>query len=168
VNFVERFKHLVVAREVCNLVRSRPRDVLHIPEAVELLVGERSDGVRRDVRVSQSSLRFDSANGHDKYLLFWDPVPPIISATFFEPRYHGDPIILQYAHRVLAQHPVEVTFFFVPQIVQALRYDELGGLSYPEPVETPPIIVCMQGMSAISYTIRPKYPSCSVTKSFGT
>jgi phosphatidylinositol 4-kinase A len=164
VNFVERFKHLAVAREVCSLVRSRPRDVLHIPEAVELLVGDRSDGVRRDVRVSQSSLRFDSANGHDKYLLFWDPVPPIISATFFEPRYHGDPIILQYAHRVLAQHPVEVTFFFVPQIVQALRYDELGGSSCPEPVETPPIIVCMQGMSAISFTIRPKYPSYSVTK----
>jgi phosphatidylinositol 4-kinase len=36
-------------------------------------------------------------------------------------------MILQYAHRVLAQHPVDVTFFFVPQIVQALRYDELGG-----------------------------------------
>ncbi|KAH9981001.1 hypothetical protein BGW80DRAFT_1501409 [Lactifluus volemus] len=114
VNFVERFKHLAVAREVCSLVRSRPRDVLHIPEAVELLVGDRSDGVRRDVR----------------YLLFWDPVPPIISATFFEPRYHGDPIILQYAHRVLAQHPVEVTFFFVPQIVQALRYDELGYVGH--------------------------------------
>lgn len=28
--------------------------------------------------------------------------------------------------RVLEQHPVELTFFFVPQVVQALRVDELG------------------------------------------
>ncbi len=35
-------------------------------------------------------------------------------------------MILQYAHRVLEQHPVDLTFFFVPQVVQALRYDELG------------------------------------------
>lgn len=28
--------------------------------------------------------------------------------------------------RVLEQHPVELTFFFVPQVVQALRQDGLG------------------------------------------
>lgn len=28
--------------------------------------------------------------------------------------------------RVLEQHPVELTFFFVPQVVQALRADGLG------------------------------------------
>ncbi|KAH9071165.1 hypothetical protein EDB83DRAFT_2366879 [Lactarius deliciosus] len=110
VGFVERFKHPAVPREVASLIRSRPRDVLHIPEAIELLVGDRLDGVRRDLR----------------YLLFWDPVPPIVAVTFFEPRYHSDPMILQYAHRVLIQYPVDVTFFFVPQIVQALRHDELG------------------------------------------
>ncbi|KAI9508312.1 hypothetical protein F5148DRAFT_1275830 [Russula earlei] len=120
VNFVERFKHPIVVREVSNFVRSRPRDVLHKPEAIELLVGDRFDG-RRDIK---------SANGDNQHLLFWDPVPPIIAATFFETRYHRDPIILQYAHRVLAQHPVEVTFFYVPQIVQALRYDELGYVNH--------------------------------------
>jgi len=26
----------------------------------------------------------------------------------------------------MEQHPVELTFFFVPQVVQALRYDTLG------------------------------------------
>ncbi len=126
---VERFKHPIVGKEVGILVRSRPREVLHIPEAVEFLVGDGFDGSRRDIRVSQSVHGFESINGHRQYLLFWDSVPPIIATTFFEPRYHGNPSILQYAHRVLAQHPVEVTFFFVPQIVQALRYDELGGSS---------------------------------------
>lgn len=128
-NFVERFKHPIVGKEVGNLVRSRPREVLHIPEAVEFLVGDRFDGSQRDIRVSQSLHGFESVNGQKQYLLFWDSVPPVIAATFFEPQYHGNPTILQYAHRVLAQHRVEVTFFFVPQIVQALRYDELGGSS---------------------------------------
>ncbi len=123
---VERFKHQAVPREVGALIRSRPRDVLHIPEAIELLVGDRLDGVRRDLRVGHYTHRYTQANRHDQYLLFWDPVPPIVAVTFFEPRYHSDPMILQYAHRVLAQHLVDVTFFFVPQIVQALRHDELG------------------------------------------
>lgn len=125
---MERFKHPIVGREVGILVRSRPREVLSVPEAIELLVGDRFDGIRRDIRVSQLGHRFDPANGRKQHLLFWDSVPPVLAVTFFEPQYNRDPIILQYAHRVLVQHPVEVTFFYVPQIVQALRHDELGRL----------------------------------------
>lgn len=52
--------------------------------------------------------------------------PPILAITFFETHYGNDPLLLQYAHRVLEQHPVNLTFFFVPQVVQALRHDDLG------------------------------------------
>lgn len=52
-------------------------------------------------------------------------MPPVIAITFFE-KYSGHPHLLQYAHRVLEQHPVDLTFFFVPQVVQALRFDGLG------------------------------------------
>lgn len=55
-------------------------------------------------------------------------VPPVTAISFFERRYRNDPLILQYAHRVLEQHPVDLTFFFVPQVVQALRYDDFGVL----------------------------------------
>lgn len=58
--------------------------------------------------------------------MLWAPIPPVLAITFFEKRYNNDPLLLQYAHRVLEQHPVNLTFFFVPQIVQALRYDDLG------------------------------------------
>lgn len=55
----------------------------------------------------------------------------MLAITFFEKRYGNDPLLLQYAHRVLEQHPVNLTFFFVPQVVQALRHDDLGMLSSP-------------------------------------
>ena len=61
-----------------------------------------------------------------QHLLVWESVTPITAVTYFEPRYHNDPLILQYAHRVLEQHPVDLTFFFVPQVVQALRNDPSG------------------------------------------
>ncbi|KAI8989762.1 atypical/PIKK/PI4K protein kinase [Trametes punicea] len=109
--FAERFNHPAVHVEVGRFVRSNSPDVLDVPEALRFLVGERLDSnLQRDLR----------------YLLLWAPVTPIVAITFFERRYRNHPQVLQYAHRVLEQHPVELTFFFVPQVVQALRYDDLG------------------------------------------
>jgi len=42
------------------------------------------------------------------------------------PSYQNHPFIIQYAMRALESHSVDVTFFYVPQIVQTLRYDALG------------------------------------------
>lgn len=61
-----------------------------------------------------------------QWLPIWAAVPPVTAIVYFQPRYGNHPLILQYAMRVLEQHPVELTFFFVPQVVQALRADGLG------------------------------------------
>jgi len=61
-----------------------------------------------------------------QYLLYWRPVNPITAATYFLPAYGNHPLIIQYAVRALESHSVDVTFFYVPQIVQTLRYDVLG------------------------------------------
>lgn len=42
------------------------------------------------------------------------------------PSYKNHPFLIQYAMRTLESHSVDVTFFYVPQIVQSLRYDSLG------------------------------------------
>ena len=46
--------------------------------------------------------------------------------TYFLPAYGNHPFILQYAMRALESHSVDVRFYFVAQLVQALRYDVLG------------------------------------------
>jgi phosphatidylinositol 4-kinase len=61
-----------------------------------------------------------------KYLLYWAPVNPITAVTYFLPAYGNHPFVIQYANRALDSHSVNITFFYVPQIVQALRYDVLG------------------------------------------
>jgi phosphatidylinositol 4-kinase len=53
-------------------------------------------------------------------------VDPVTAATYFLPAYKNHPYIIQYAMRALESHSVDVTFSYVPQIVQTLRYDILG------------------------------------------
>ncbi|KAK0964857.1 signal transducing kinase of the PAK [Friedmanniomyces endolithicus] len=48
------------------------------------------------------------------------------AVTYFMPAYGNHAFIIQYAMRALESHAVDITFFYVPQIVQTLRYDALG------------------------------------------
>jgi phosphatidylinositol 4-kinase A len=128
VHLSERFKLPVVENEVRKWVRSNTRSVLGVPDALKFLLGEQLEtDLRRDLKVNYDvfMMKVLLILGV-QHLLVWAPVTPITAVTYFEPRYHNDPLILQYAHRVLEQHPVDLTFFFIPQVVQALRSDSLG------------------------------------------
>lgn len=48
------------------------------------------------------------------------------AVTYFMPTYGNHPSVVQYAMRALESHSVDITFFYVPQIVQLLRHDVLG------------------------------------------
>jgi phosphatidylinositol 4-kinase len=50
----------------------------------------------------------------------------VTAVAYFLPAYGKDPFVIQYAMRALESHSVDTTFFYVPQIVQTLRYDSLG------------------------------------------
>ena len=116
----------------------------HPAIAIHLVTRFPSETMRRDVRwlilnftdkvageADGLELLLGSEMPHDvshqlKYLLYWAPVNPMQAVTYFLPAYGNHPFVIQYAMRALDSHPVDVTFFYVPQIVQALRYDALG------------------------------------------
>lgn len=113
IEMVKRFKSPVVHREVANLVRSQPAKVVDCPDALEMLLEDHLGLARKQ-------------NTDLKWLLFWSNVTPVEAIMLFLPEYGNDPYLLQYAMRALEEHPVELTFFYVPQLVQALRDDEYG------------------------------------------
>ncbi|KAI9260780.1 hypothetical protein BY458DRAFT_439897 [Sporodiniella umbellata] len=109
VQMVARFDQLVVQRELHNLIANNTIDVVDVPQALEILLGERV------LPNSKLDLRF---------LRYWAPVPAITAASYFMPAFGNHPFLLQYAMKTLEYFPVDTVFFYVPQIVQALRHDK--------------------------------------------
>ncbi|KJZ76543.1 hypothetical protein HIM_03879 [Hirsutella minnesotensis 3608] len=105
IELATRFHFPRLLREIRTLLLSSPENAVSEPEALNLIFG-----------------------GHlpDDHLLYWAPVNPLTAVTMFLPAYKDHPFVIQYAMRALESHPVDVTFFYVPQIVQTLRYDSLG------------------------------------------
>ncbi|KAF1815553.1 hypothetical protein P152DRAFT_410483 [Eremomyces bilateralis CBS 781.70] len=110
INLVQRFHSQALLREVRWLVLNFPEKTLDLPDALEVLLGP---SMPTDVSFQL------------KYLLYWAPVNPMTAVTYFLPAYGNHPFIVQYAMRALESHSVDITFFYVPQIVQTLRYDVL-------------------------------------------
>ncbi|KAF4634881.1 hypothetical protein G7Y89_g3229 [Cudoniella acicularis] len=111
IQLIARFPSPRLHKEIRWLLLNFPDKAISEPEGVQLLLGE--------TLLSDVSFQL-------KYLLYWAPVNPITAVTLFLPAYRNHPFILQYAMRALESHSVDVTFFYVPQIVQTLRYDALG------------------------------------------
>nr|POE63302.1 phosphatidylinositol 4-kinase stt4 [Quercus suber] len=99
-----------LAAEVRQYITQEPEKAIDEPDALNLLLG--------------SSLPSD-IKAQLKYLLYWAPINPMAAVTYFLPAYRNHPLIIQYAVRALESHSVDICFFYVPQIVQALRYDAL-------------------------------------------
>ncbi|KAK0737694.1 hypothetical protein B0T21DRAFT_286505 [Apiosordaria backusii] len=111
VHLASRFPYPRILKEVRWLLLNFPAKAVKEPEALPILI----DGsLPEDVTFQL------------KYMLFWAPVNPITAVTLFLPAYKNHPYLIQYAMRALESHSVDVTFFYVPQIVQTLRYDALG------------------------------------------
>lgn len=100
-----------IFRDVRWLLMREPERAIHESTALYIMLGQ---SLPSDV---QAQL---------KYLLYWAPINPMAAVTYFMPSYGNHPFIIQYAMRALESHSVDVTFFYVPQIVQSLRYDTLG------------------------------------------
>lgn len=106
----DRFKVISVHNEVQRLVQADPARAAQVPEALDYFLGKQISPKIRP---------------HLRHLVHWAPVSPIAALRYFLPAFNKEPLVLQYAMRVLEQHPVELVFFYIPQVVQALRTDPL-------------------------------------------
>ncbi|XP_037092304.1 LOW QUALITY PROTEIN: phosphatidylinositol 4-kinase alpha-like [Pollicipes pollicipes] len=110
----ERFKEEVIRREVSRLVRSRPQAVCHISEALQYLTTP--EHIVNDI-IELS------------HALTWAKQPPVSALAFFSRQYPPHPITAQYAVRVLSSYPSDTVLFYIPQLVQAVRYDTMGFIT---------------------------------------
>ncbi|KAF3924761.1 hypothetical protein AA313_de0210069 [Arthrobotrys entomopaga] len=111
IQMIARFPSKRFETEVRKMMLAYPEKVVKIPEALYYILG---DKLPLDV------------NFQLRYLLYWAPLNPISAATYLLPSYANNPFLLQYAVRALENHSIDLTFFYVPQFVQTLRYDTLG------------------------------------------
>jgi phosphatidylinositol 4-kinase len=98
--------------EVSRLVRSSPTKVCNIAQAMDYFLSE--DMIEKD---SQEL----------PHLLTWARCSPLRALSLFCKRTLPiHPITAQYATRVLNSYPAKAVLFYIPQLVQAVRYDDLG------------------------------------------
>ncbi|KRX39029.1 Phosphatidylinositol 4-kinase alpha [Trichinella murrelli] len=104
-----RFKNLEsVKSELGRLVKSNPALVRHIPAALPYL----------------ATVQTIENNGSElDHMLMWAPVSPACALSFFSRQYPSHPTTAQYAIRVLKQYHPSVLLSYIPQIIQAVRYD---------------------------------------------
>ncbi|OGE54236.1 hypothetical protein PENARI_c006G05685 [Penicillium arizonense] len=111
IQMATRFPSPKMQSDVRWLILNFPERVIEEPSALEIMF--------------DNSLPVD-VTFQLKFLLYWAPVTPTEAITYFLPAYGNHPYILQYAMRALESYSMDVRFYFVPQLVQALRYDALG------------------------------------------
>ena len=59
-------------------------------------------------------------------MLTWAPITPIKALSFFSRKYPNHPITVQFAIRNLFQTKPDVIMLFIPQLLQAVRYDAVS------------------------------------------
>lgn len=110
-NLLQRYPSKKLETSLTSLVGEDPLMCLGVPEMLDMYLLGNSTGRRtKDMH----------------FVVYWCPVDPLKSINFFLPPWNDNTFILQYAVFSLESHDVNVTFFYVPQIVQCLRYDSTG------------------------------------------
>jgi len=110
-----RFTHDEIVKKVQTYVKSQPERVLHIPQAAAYLATEQN--------ILNDSIELN-------YLLIWSRVPAIVVLNYFGKGSRGqslaNPMTAQFTSKNLMISKPETLLNYIPQLVNALRYDDFG------------------------------------------
>ncbi|CAA7048445.1 unnamed protein product [Microthlaspi erraticum] len=110
ISLASRFPaNIAVKSEAIRLVQAHIVDFRTIPEALPYFVTPKT--------VEEDSVLLQQ-------LLHWDACSITQALVLLTPAYKGHPRVMAYVLRVLESYPPERVTFFMPQLVQSLRYDE--------------------------------------------
>ncbi|KAL3621224.1 Phosphatidylinositol 4-kinase alpha 1 [Castilleja foliolosa] len=105
-----RFRaNVALKTEITQLVQSHILEIRSIPEALPYFVTPKA--------VDENSTLLQQ-------LPHWAACSVTQALDFLTPAYKGHPRVMAYVLRVLETYPPERVTFFMPQLIQALRYDE--------------------------------------------
>ncbi|UJR22456.1 hypothetical protein I4U23_025514 [Adineta vaga] len=100
--------------EVQRLVKAFPLQVRHIPEALNLFT----------TNVDKNDRHCETA-----HILTWASIDPVAALAYFASvrlNQVANPYTIQFASRILYTTKPEAIILYIPQLVQAIRYDEMG------------------------------------------
>ncbi|KAH0920787.1 hypothetical protein HID58_020805 [Brassica napus] len=110
ISLVSRFPaNIALKYEVTQLVQAHIVDLHSIPEALPYFLTPKT--------VEENSVLLQQ-------LPHWAACSITQALEFLTPNYKGHPRVMAYVLRVLESYPPERVTFFMPQLVQSLRYDE--------------------------------------------
>lgn len=102
-----------ITDEVTRLVCSDPDAVSHVPEAMKYLV------TTKNLLHEVPELA---------YMMTWSKVGPIQALSYFSRQYPLHPLSAQYAIKTLNSYPADSVLPYIPQLVQALRHDNVSNI----------------------------------------
>ncbi|XP_055327551.1 phosphatidylinositol 4-kinase alpha-like isoform X2 [Paramacrobiotus metropolitanus] len=112
VHLPPRFRYAeVLLKEVTRLVRYDPESVMGVPAALSYFA-------------TPECIEADPPELVN--VLMWAKCSPVHALNLFSKDSPPNAVTHQYASRVLQEYPPEVMIFYIPQIIQALRYDTMG------------------------------------------
>ncbi|CAI1595660.1 hypothetical protein SEUBUCD650_0L03510 [Saccharomyces eubayanus] len=110
INLLQRCYSKKAEEALVRLVEKHPLMCVGSPSALDLFIKGSGLSSKKDLHAA----------------LYWIPVSPLKSINLFLPEWQGNPFILQFSIYSLESQDVNLVFFYVPQIVQCLRYDKTG------------------------------------------
>lgn len=110
ITFLQRFPGKKQHELLEDLVLKNPLQCVGVPECLEIYILGKGGNSSSDYHC----------------VTYWCPVSPVKSINLFLSNWNVNTFVLQYSVFSLESHPVNVTFFYVPQIVQCLRFDRSG------------------------------------------